>query len=419
MTTLELIEKTKAAWGSLRDTDTDARNRILTEMAACLEADSAAILEQNRADMADARGHISDVMLDRLRLDEGRIAAMAAGIRAAGALPDHVGRILSEFHHANGMTIYKKQVPLGLVAIIYESRPNVTSDAAALCVKSGNVCVLRSGREAIRTSTAIVAALKRGIRQAGANPDIVNILEDTSHESANVLMTADGLVDLLIPRGGAGLIRAVTENAKVPCIQTGTGICHVYVDRAADLNMAVNIIENAKTSRPSVCNAEEVCLVHRDIAAEFLPMLQDQLQTKRIAAGQTPVTLLADPEANAILKAVPAGEKDFDTEFLDYTLAVGLVGSVEEAIDHIAQHSTGHSEAIITGDDRAARLFCQCVDSAAVYVNASTRFTDGGEFGLGCEMGISTQKLHARGPMGLAALTTYKYVVLGEGQVRG
>jgi glutamate-5-semialdehyde dehydrogenase len=260
--------------------------------------------------------------------------------------------------------------------------------------------------------------MKTGLTAAGLPETVVNLVEDTTRQSATELMEAVGYVDLLIPRGGAGLIRAVTENAKVPCIQTGTGICHVYVDRAADLNMAVNIIENAKTSRPSVCNAEEVCLVHRDIAAEFLPMLQDRLQTKRIAAGQTPVTLLADPEANAILKAVPAGEQDFDTEFLDYTLAVGLVGSVEEAIDHIAQHSTGHSEAIITGDDQAARLFCQCVDSAAVYVNASTRFTDGGEFGLGCEMGISTQKLHARGPMGLEELCTYKYIIHGSGQIR-
>ena len=418
MTTLELIEKTKAAWGSLRDTDTDARNRILTEMAACLEADSAAILEQNRADMADARGHISDVMLDRLRLDEGRIAAMAAGIRAAAALPDHVGRILSEFHHANGMTIYKKQVPLGLVAIIYESRPNVTSDAAALCVKSGNVCVLRSGREAIRTSTAIVAALKRGIRQAGANPDIVNILEDTSHESANVLMTADGLVDLLIPRGGAGLIRACVEHATVPCIQTGTGICHVYVDEYADLDKAVKIIVNAKTSRPSVCNAEEVCLVHRAVAERFLPMLRKALVEDRTAAGQIPVELRLDPRAAAVIPGTPAGPADFDTEFLDYILAVRVVDSVDEAIEHIQAHSTHHSEAIVTENDANAEKFVNGVDSAAVYVNVSTRFTDGGEFGLGCEMGISTQKLHARGPMGLDELSTYQYIIRGSGQTR-
>ena len=418
MTTLELIEKTKAAWGSLRDTDTDARNRILTEMAACLEADSAAILEQNRADMADARGHISDVMLDRLRLDEGRIAAMAAGIRAAAALPDHVGRILSEFHHANGMTIYKKQVPLGLVAIIYESRPNVTSDAAALCVKSGNVCVLRSGREAIRTSTAIVAALKRGIRQAGANPDIVNILEDTSHESANVLMTADGLVDLLIPRGGAGLIRACVEHATVPCIQTGTGICHIFVDASAEQDKALDIIENAKVSRPSVCNAEEVCLVHRDIAAEFLPKLARRLGPDRAAKGLHPVELRLDPRAAAIIPGTPAGPADFDTEFLDYILAIKIVDNVEEAVGHIAAHSTGHSEAILTRNEAHAALFTAAVDSAAVYVNCSTRFTDGGEFGLGCEMGISTQKLHARGPMGLEELCSYKYIIHGSGQIR-
>lgn len=422
MTTLELIEKTKAAWGSLRDTDTDARNRILTEMAVCLEADSAAILEQNRADMADARGHISDVMLDRLRLDEGRIAAMAAGIRAAAALPDHVGRILSEFHHANGMTIYKKQVPLGLVAIIYESRPNVTSDAAALCVKSGNVCVLRSGREAIRTSTAIVAALKRGIRQAGANPDIVNILEDTSHESANVLMTADGLVDLLIPRGGAGLIRACVEHATVPCIQTGTGICHVYVDEYADLDMALKIIVNAKTSRPSVCNAEEVCLVHSAVAERFLPMLHAALtgsvQVSVQVSSPAPVELRLDERAAAIIPGTPAGPMDFDTEFLDYILAVKVVDSVDEAVAHILKHSTHHSEAIITENEENAERFVNGTDSAAVYVNASTRFTDGGEFGLGCEMGISTQKLHARGPMGLDELSTYKYIIRGSGQIR-
>ena len=387
-------------------------------MAQALEDHKDEILAANAQDVSAATGHISTVMLDRLALSEGRISDMAEGIRQVVALPDPVGKVLRRVERPNGLVIEKTAVPMGVVAIIYESRPNVTSDAAALALKSGNVCVLRGGKEAYRSAAAIVRAMKTGLTAAGLPETAVNLVEDTTRQSATELMEAVGYVDLLIPRGGAGLIRAVTENAKVPCIQTGTGICHVYVDRAADLNMAVNIIENAKTSRPSVCNAEEVCLVHRDIAAEFLPMLQDRLQTKRIAAGQTPVTLLADPEANAILKAVPAGEKDFDTEFLDYTLAVGLVGSVEEAIDHIAQHSTGHSEAIITGDDRAARLFCQCVDSAAVYVNASTRFTDGGEFGLGCEMGISTQKLHARGPMGLEELCTYKYIIHGSGQIR-
>ena len=418
MTTKELLIAAKAAVSALSRATSQQKNDALLAMAQALEDHKEEILAANAQDVSAATGHISTVMLDRLALSEGRISDMAEGIRQVVALPDPVGKVLRRVERPNGLVIEKTAVPMGVVAIIYESRPNVTSDAAALALKSGNVCVLRGGKEAYRSAAAIVRAMKTGLTAAGLPETAVNLVEDTTRQSAAALMEAVGYVDLLIPRGGAGLIRAVTENAKVPCIQTGTGICHVYVDRAADLNMAVNIIENAKTSRPSVCNAEEVCLVHRDIAAEFLPMLQDRLQTKRIAAGQTPVTLLADPEANAILKAVPAGEKDFDTEFLDYTLAVGLVGSVEEAIDHIAQHSTGHSEAIITGDDQAARLFCQCVDSAAVYVNASTRFTDGGEFGLGCEMGISTQKLHARGPMGLEELCTYKYIIHGSGQIR-
>ena len=418
MTTKEPLIAAKAAVSALSRATSQQKNDALLAMAQALEDHKDEILAANAQDVSAATGHISTVMLDRLALSEGRISDMAEGIRQVVALPDPVGKVLRRVERPNGLVIEKTAVPMGVVAIIYESRPNVTSDAAALALKSGNVCVLRSGKEAYRSAAAIVRAMKTGLTAAGLPETAVNLVEDTTRQSAAALMEAVGYVDLLIPRGGAGLIRAVTENAKVPCIQTGTGICHVYVDRAADLNMAVNIIENAKTSRPSVCNAEEVCLVHRDIAVDFLPMLQDRLHTKRIAAGQTPVTLLADPEANAILKAVPAGEQDFDTEFLDYTLAVGLVGSVEEAIDHIAQHSTGHSEAIITDDDRAARLFCQCVDSAAVYVNASTRFTDGGEFGLGCEMGISTQKLHARGPMGLEELCTYKYIIHGSGQIR-
>ena len=418
MTTLEIIRNTKAAWGSVRDGDAAAKNHILTAMADSLTAHTTEILQCNALDMDAAKERISEVMLDRLRLDEGRIAAMADGIRATVKLPDHTGRILSEFHHANGMTIYKKQVPLGLVAIIYESRPNVTSDAAALAIKSGNVCVLRSGREAIRTSTAVVQALKAGIAKAGGDPDIVNILEDTSHESANILMTANGLVDLLIPRGGAGLIRACVERATVPCIQTGTGICHVYVDEYADLDKAVKIIVNAKTSRPSVCNAEEVCLVHSAAAAHFLPMLHRALVEDRRAAGEIPVELRLDPRAEKIIPGTPAGPADFDTEFLDYILAVRVVDSVEEAIAHILAHSTHHSEAIVTENSTNAEKFVNETDSAAVYVNASTRFTDGGEFGLGCEMGISTQKLHARGPMGLDELCTYKYVVRGSGQIR-
>ena len=418
MTTLEIIRKTKAAWGSVRDGDAAAKNHILTAMADSLTAHTTEILQCNALDMDAAKERISEVMLDRLRLDEGRIAAMADGIRATVKLPDHTGRILSEFHHANGMTIYKKQVPLGLVAIIYESRPNVTSDAAALAIKSGNVCVLRSGREAIRTSTAVVQALKAGIAKAGGDPDIVNILEDTSHESANILMTANGLVDLLIPRGGAGLIRACVERATVPCIQTGTGICHVYVDEYANLDKAVKIIVNAKTSRPSVCNAEEVCLVHSTVAAQFLPMLHRALVEDRRAAGEIPVELRLDPQAGKIIPGTPAGLADFDTEFLDYILAVRVVDSVEEAIAHILAHSTHHSEAIVTENSTNAEKFVNETDSAAVYVNASTRFTDGGEFGLGCEMGISTQKLHARGPMGLDELSTYKYIIRGSGQIR-
>ena len=418
MTTKELLIAAKAAVPALSRATSKQKNHALYAMAQALEDHKDEILAANAQDVSAATGHISTVMLDRLALNGSRIADMAAGIRQVAALPDPVGKVLRRIERPNGLIIEKTAVPMGVVAIIYESRPNVTSDAAALALKSGNVCVLRGGKEAYRSAAAIVRAMKAGLTAAGLPEAAVNLVEDTTRQSSTELMEAVGYVDLLIPRGGAGLIRAVTENAKVPCIQTGTGICHIYVDRAADLSMAVNIIENAKTSRPSVCNAEEVCLVHREIAAEFLPMLQERLQTKRIAAGQTPVTLLADPGANAILDAVPAGEKDFDTEFLDYTLAVGLVDSVEAAIDHIARHSTGHSEAIITGDDQSARLFCQCVDSAAVYVNASTRFTDGGEFGLGCEMGISTQKLHARGPMGLEELCTYKYIIHGSGQIR-
>ena len=418
MTTLDIIRKTKAAWSALWDADAETKNRLLTAMADSLVDHTAEILACNETDLEAARGHISDVMLDRLRLDESRIAAMAEGIRATVKLPDHTGRILSETHHANGMTIYKKQVPLGLVAIIYESRPNVTSDAAALAVKSGNVCVLRSGREAYRTAKAIVQALKQGIAAAGGDAEIINIVDDTSHQSAADLMRANGLVDLLIPRGGAGLIRRCVENATVPCIQTGTGICHVYVDQYADLQKALAIIINAKTSRPSVCNAEEVCLVHQAVAEEFLPMLKQALVDDRQTAGAVPVELRLDQRAAAIIPGTPASETDFDTEFLDYILAVGVVDSVDEAVAHVLRHSTGHSDAIVTENAENAQKFVDGTDSAAVYVNVSTRFTDGGEFGLGCEMGISTQKLHARGPMGLDELCTYKYIVRGSGQTR-
>ena len=418
MTTLDILKKTRAARGSLAALDETAKNRILLAMAEALMAAEDDILAENAADMTAARGHINDVMLDRLRLDHDRLAGMAEGVRAIAALPDHTGRVLSEVHRPNGLVVRKVQVPLGLVSIIYESRPNVTSDAAALAVKSGNVCVLRSGREAHRSACAIVKALKSGIAQGGGDPEILNIVDDITHQSATDIMTAKGLVDLLIPRGGAGLIRACVEGASVPCIETGTGICHVYVDKAADLDKALAIVENAKASRPSVCNAEEVLLVHSAVAAEFLPRLEKRLVDDRAAAGKMPVELRLDERAAAIIPGTPAGERDFDTEFLNYILAVAVVDSVEEAVAHILTHSTGHSEAIVTEDPAAAEVFVSGTDSAAVYVNASTRFTDGGEFGLGCEMGISTQKLHARGPMGLDELSTYKYVVLGSGQIR-
>ena len=420
MTTWDILKKTRAAWPSIRNRDAEGKNGLLRGMADSLMACTPAILAENCRDMEEARGTISDVMLDRLYLDEKRLAGMAEGIRALTALPDHTGRILSQITRPNGMTICKQQVPMGLIAIIYESRPNVTSDAAALALKSGNVCVLRCGREAWRSAHAIVEALRRGLKENGLPEAAVSLIEDTTHASANALMTAVGFVDLLIPRGGAGLIRACVENAKVPCIQTGTGICHIFVDDSADQPKALEIIENAKASRPSVCNAEEVCLVHSGIAAEFLPKLAQRLGPDRAARGLHPVELRLDERAAALLPGigVPAGPQDFDTEFLDYILAVKIVDSVEEAIAHIAAHSTGHSEAILTQDNAHAAQFTAAVDSAAVYVNCSTRFTDGGEFGLGCEMGISTQKLHARGPMGLAELCSYKYIIHGNGQTR-
>ena len=418
MTTLEILKNTKSAWRDLSTKTTDEKNKILLSMADFLQKNCEKVLKNNEKDMANSRGIISDVMLDRLYLDESRIAAMADGIREIVNLPDSVGETISETIRPNGMKILKKRVPIGLVAIIYESRPNVTSDAAALAVKSGNVCVLRGGKEAFNTSNAIVDALKEGISAVGGNPDIINLVQDTSRASATELMKANGLVDLLIPRGGAGLIRACVENATVPCIQTGTGICHVYVDEFADIEKALKIIENAKTSRPSVCNAEEVCLVHSRVAESFLPKLKNVLVDKRVEKGLTAVELRLDERAIEIIDGVPAGEADFDTEFLDYILAVKVVDSADEAISHILEHSTGHSEAIVTENKDVAEKFVSETDSSAVYVNVSTRFTDGGEFGLGCEMGISTQKLHARGPMGLEELTTYKYIICGDGQIR-
>ena len=420
MTTQEILTAAKGAKQAVALADSATRSGALLAMAdtLCAPEYQAAILAANAEDMDAARGHISDVMLDRLALTPERIAAMAKGIREVAALPDPVGAVLNRVERPNGLVIEKTAVPMGVIAIIYESRPNVTSDAAALAIKSGNACILRCGKEAWRSAHAIVEALRQGLRKAYLPEAAVSLIEDTTHASANALMTAVGYVDLLIPRGGAGLIRACVENAKVPCIQTGTGICHIFVDDSADQQKALDIIENAKASRPSVCNAEEVCLVHSGIAAEFLPKLAQRLGPDRAAKGLHPVELRLDARAAAIIPGTPAGENDFDTEFLDYILAVKVVDSVEDAIAHIAAHSTGHSEAILTQDDAHAARFTAAVDSAAVYVNCSTRFTDGGEFGLGCEMGISTQKLHARGPMGLAELCSYKYIIHGDGQTR-
>ena len=417
-TTLEIMRRAKAAAPELAAASGESKNLALQAMAAQLLEQQEEILKANAQDMEAARGHINEVMLDRLALNEKRIEGMAEGIRQACALPDPVGKMSHHVERPSGIRIDRLSVPLGVVAIIYESRPNVTSDAAALALKAGNACILRSGKEAFHSADAIVRALQDGLERVGMNRDLVQLVQDTSRQSAAELMQGVGYIDLLIPRGGAGLIRACMENAKVPCIQTGTGICHVYVDKDADLDMALNIIENAKTSRPSVCNAEEVCLVHEAVAERFLPMLENRLVRQRREQGLVPVELRLDPEAAKVIPGTPAGEQDFDTEFLNYILAVRVVPSLEEAIRHIAQHSTGHSDAIITENEAAAQCFITCVDSAAVYVNASTRFTDGGEFGLGCEMGISTQKLHARGPMGLEELTTYKYVIRGSGQIR-
>ncbi len=418
MTTQEILKTAKAAAPTLRVTDTQQKNRALLAMAEALEADSAAILQANALDLEAAREHISPVMLDRLALSPERIRGMAEGIRQVAALPDPVGRVRRRVERPNGLVIEQVGVPMGVIAIIYESRPNVTSDAAALALKAGSACVLRGGKEAFRSANAIVAAMQTGLEAAGLPAELVQLVQDTTRASSTELMTAVGLVDLLIPRGGAGLIKAVTENAKVPCIQTGTGICHVYVDAEADQDMALRIIENAKTSRPSVCNAEEVCLVHKDIAEAFLPRLKTRLVDDRIADGKEPVELRLDARAAQIIEGTPAGEADFDTEFLDYILAVAIVDDADQAMGHIALHSTGHSEAIVTENAETADLFAKVVDSSAVYLNCSTRFTDGGEFGLGCEMGISTQKLHARGPMGLEELTAGKYVIRGNGQVR-
>ena len=411
----QMLAAAQAAKMEIAQLTTSEKNEALLAMAQALLDNTDAILAANALDMDAAKGTVSDVMLDRLQLTKARIEGMADGIRQVANLPDPVGSILEEYTRSDGLVIQKTSVPIGVIAIIYESRPNVTSDAAALTLKSGNVCVLRGGKEAFRSASAIVDALKQGLKRVGITEDAVNLVTDTTRQSAVALMTANGFVDLLIPRGGAGLINTCLKQATVPCIATGTGICHVYVEKTANQDMALKIIENAKTSRPSVCNAEEVLLVDKEIAAEFLPKVKSVLVDNRTVS---PVELRLDETAQGIIPGTPAGEKDFDTEFLDYILAVKCVENVQEAVAHIRSHSTGHSEAIITANEAARKYFVQNVDSAAVYVNASTRFTDGGEFGLGCEMGISTQRLHARGPMGLRELNTYKYVILGNGHIR-
>lgn len=412
-TTSEILKDAKAASAILRTVTDEKINEALRLMARELVASTDEILKANEIDVQNAAGVISDVMIDRLRLSKSRIAAMADGILEIEKLPSPLGRVLKHTERPNGLVIERVSVPIGVIAIIYESRPNVTSDAAALAIKSGNVCVLRGGKEAYNSARAITDALTRAIIKAGLPESSVQLLYDTTRTGAAELMTARGLVDLLIPRGGAGLINACVENAKVPCLETGTGICHLYVDRAANMNMALDVLENGKTSRPSVCNALEVCLVHEDIAPEFLPLMK-----KRLTERDIPVELRFDERALAYVDGKAATDADFDTEFLDYKLAVKVVSSTEEAVLHVEEHSTHHSESIITDDLQAARYFIENVDSAAVYHNASTRFTDGGEFGLGCEMGISTQKMHARGPLGIEELTTYKYVIRGNGQIR-
>ena len=415
--TMQLCIIAKETVKKLTGVSDDKINLGLQYMADALTENCDRILEANAQDVAMAEA-ISPVMIDRLRLTKERILGMASGIREITRLPSPLGKILERVERPNGLIIEKVSVPMGVVAIIYESRPNVTSDAAALALKSGNVCILKSGKEAYRSARAIVDALKIGLDRAGLPTDAINLVDDMTREGANTLMRASGYVDLLIPRGGAGLIRACVENATVPCLETGTGICHIYVDKDADLDMALSILNNAKTSRPSVCNAAEVCLVHRSVAKSFLPMVRRTLCEERITEGLTPVELRLDAEALSVISGTPATDPDFDTEFLDYKLAIKVVDSAEEAVEHISAHSTHHSEAIISNNADTCLFFTESVDSAAVYVNASTRFTDGGEFGLGCEMGISTQKMHARGPLGIRELTTYKYIIKGSGQIR-
>lgn len=418
MTTLQILNNAKAAKNSAFSLTTEIKNRALEEISKALIENTDIILSANRLDVEAARGTVSDVMIDRLTLDSKRIKSMADGILTVAALPDPCGKTLNSYLRDDGLLIEKVSAPFGVIAVIYESRPNVTSDAAALTLKSGNVCILRGGKEAYRSSKAIVDVMRSAIKKVGLDENLINLIDDTTRNSADELMKANGYVDLLIPRGGAGLINACLKNATVPCLQTGTGICHVYVDKCADIEKALKIVNNAKTSRPSVCNAAEIMIVHSEIANEFLPKIKKIFTDDRKSQNLCPVELVVDERAAKIINGTPCDDNSFDTEFLDYKMAVKIVDSVEEAVSHILSHSTGHSEAIISEDESACNYFTKATDSAAVYINASTRFTDGGEFGLGCEIGISTQKMHARGPVGLEELNTYKYIVKGNGNIR-
>ena len=408
-----LGQKAKQAKKSMALLGEAEKNAALQAIAAGLLADCATILQANSKDIAAARANgTSESMIDRLSLSEARIAGMAQGVKDIAALPDPVGEVLETTTRPNGLRIQKVRVPMGVIGIIFESRPNVTSDAAAICLKPGSVVMLRGGKEAIHSNTAIVASMKKALAAAGLDEDMICFVEDTSRQSSNEMITLSDSIDLLIPRGGAGLINNVVQNATVPVIQTGTGNCHAYVHKSADFSMALDIIENGKTSRPSVCNALESVVIDKCIAPDFLPLLAERLAAKN-------VVMVGDDLAQQACGAIaPASEEDYYTEFLDYKISIKTVEGVEAAVDWVNEHSTMHSEVIIARDAAAAELFLKLVDSSSVYHNASTRFTDGGEFGLGAEIGISTQKLHARGPMGIREITSYKYIIKGKGQVR-